>query len=49
MLQLVLLVLQLQAAELVLHNHLLYVGAYSSWSVFLYVGAYSLEDVAHAY
>ena len=41
MLQLVLLVLQLQAAELVLHNHLLYVGAYSS--------AVALEEVAHAY
>jgi hypothetical protein len=45
MLQLVLLVLQLQAAELVLQNH----GAYSCWSVFLYVGAFSLEEVAHAY
>jgi hypothetical protein len=49
MLQLVLLVLQLQAAELVLQNHVLHVGAYSCWSVFLYVGAFSLEEVAHAY
>ncbi len=43
------LVLQLQAAELVLQNHGLYVGAYSCWSVFLYVGAFSLEEVAHPY
>jgi hypothetical protein len=40
MLQLVLLVLQLQATELVLQNHLVYVGAYLS---------VSLEEVAKAY